>query len=164
MKIGFFAFLAFLSLSCSDLGFAPEGRDFNVKLNYGIGARNELNTFRNSLTKDLILDGTISAALVLSESDLHLIRDKTTEVGFFSYPDTFVAVPRDSLTVLISPTPLYDFEIKYNSTVKRVHWHDNVLTSDRRAVQLRDLIALIRRIVESKPEYRRLPPARGSYL
>jgi hypothetical protein len=62
--------LAFFDLSCTDLGISPDNRNFDVKLRYGILARNELNTFQNTYTKDLILDGTITVPFVVSDEKL----------------------------------------------------------------------------------------------
>jgi len=157
-------FLALLSLCCSDSGISPESRDFNLRLRYGIGAKSELNTFQNTYTKDLILDGTVTAPFVLSDAELQEIKRKMIEIDFFSYPDTFTLVRTDTIVVSLEPYPTYNFEVKYNSSIKRLHWDDGIITSNQKATRLRELIALIRTIIEAKPEYRQLPPARGGYL
>lgn len=156
--------LALLLLSCADSGLSPESRDFNLKLRYGIAARNELNTFQNTYTKDLILDGTITARFVLSDAELQEIKRKMIEIDFFSYPETFSVLRTDTIVVSIEPHATYDFELKYNASIKRLHWDDGIITNDQRATRLRDLIRLIQNIIEAKPEYRQLPPARGGYL
>ena len=157
-------FLALLSLSCSDSGLSPESRDFNLRLRYGIGARNELNTFQNTYTKDLILDGTVTTRFVLSDAEFEQIKDKMIEIDFFNYPETFTVARTDTIVVSIEPHATYDFEVKYNSSIKRLHWDDGTISNDQRAERLRELIRLIQSIVETKPEYRQLPPARGGYL
>jgi hypothetical protein len=160
----FIMILAFIVLSCTDSGTSPEDRDFNVKLRYGIGARNELNTFQNTYTKDLILDGTIIAPFLLSDEELHQIRNKMDEIGFISYPDTFVAVTTDTISQWIEPHATYDFKVKLNSSVKYLYWNDAIINQNAQAIKLRELTRLIRTIIESKPEYSRLPPARGGYM
>ena len=155
--------LALLSLSCSDSGLSPESRDFNLKLRYGIAARNELNTFQNTYKKDLILDGTVTAPFVLSDAELEQIKHEMIEIDFFSYPETFTVVRTDTIVVFIEPHSTYDFEVKYNSSLKRLHWDDGIITNDQRAARLRELIRFIQSIIEAKPEYRQLPPARGGY-
>jgi len=40
--------IAFVLLSCSDQGLSPQDRDFNIMLKYGVGGRNELDTFQNT--------------------------------------------------------------------------------------------------------------------
>jgi hypothetical protein len=155
--------LAFIVLSCSDSGTSPENRDFNVKLRYGISARNELNTFQNTYTKDLILDGTITVPFVLSDQEFQQIRNKMDEIGFVSYPDTFLAVTTDTIIQMVQPYPTYDFEVKLNSSIKHLYWDDEIINQNTQAIKLRELIKLIRTIIESKPEYSQLPPARGGY-
>jgi hypothetical protein len=156
--------LALFSLSCSDSGLSPESRGFNLRLRYGIDARNELNTFQNTYTKDLILDGTVTAPFVLSDAESEQIKDKMFEIEFFSYPDTFVAVRTDTIVGYVTPHLTYDFEVRHNSSVKRLYWDDGFITNDQRATRLRELIRLIQNIIEAKPEYQQLPPARGGYL
>jgi hypothetical protein len=157
-------FLALLSLSCTDSGLPPESRDFNLTLRYGIGAKNELNTFQNTYTKDLILDGTVTTPFVLSDAELEQIKGEMIEIEFFSYPDTFVAASNDTVVGFVTPHSTYDFEVKYNSSIKRLHWDDGIIKNDQRATRLRELIRLIQSIIEAKPEYRQLPPVRGGYL
>ena len=156
--------LVFIVLSCTDSGSSPEDRDFNVKLRYGIGARNELNTCQNTYTKDLILDGTITVPMVLSDQEFQQIRNKMDEIGFVSYPDTFMAVTADTIIQTIEPHATYDFEVKLNSSIKHLYWDDAIINQNAQAIKLRELIKLIRTIIESKPEYSQLPPARGGYI
>jgi hypothetical protein len=155
--------LAFIVLSCTDSGTSPEDRNFNVKLRYGISARNELNTFQNTYTKDLILDGTVTVPFVLSDIELQQIRNKMDEIGFVSYPDTFVAVTIDTIIQTIEPHPTYDFEVKLNFSIKHLYWDDTIINQNAQAIKLRELISLIQTIIESKPEYTKLSPARGAY-
>ncbi|HEY9167453.1 MAG TPA: hypothetical protein VIS48_14965 [Candidatus Kryptonia bacterium] len=155
--------LALLVMSCSDSGTSPEPRNFNLKFSYGVNARNVLNTFENTYTKDLVMDGTTTAPFVLSDSELQLISAKMSEIGFFSYPDTFV-VPTEDTVGYVTPNATYIFDVKDNSTVKHLYWSDAIISQDSAAVKLRELIQLIENIVESNPKYSQLPPARGGYL
>lgn len=155
---------AFLLVSCSAINSPGTERDFNFRLRYGVLARNELNTFENTYTKDLILDGTFTIPLYLARADFDSIEVKMEQIGFFSYPDTFVVTSRDSIRSFITPNNTYDFEVVSRSITKNLCWDDAIIASDARGARLRELIALIRKIVESKPEYQRLPPARGGYL
>jgi hypothetical protein len=156
--------LAFIVLSCTDSGTAPENRDFNLKLRYGILSRNELNTYRNTYTKDLILDGTITIHFVLSAKEFQQIRNKMDEIDFVSYPDTFVAVTNDTLLGMVTPNPTYEFEVKESSSIKRLYWNDAIISQNPKATKLRELITLIQTIIESNPMYLKLPPARGGYM
>ena len=159
-----FYLFAFFLVSCSLINTPGPERDFNITLRYGILARNELNTFENTVTKDLILDGTITVRFYLSQADLDSIEEMVNQIGFFNYPDTFVVRSQDSMRTFISPNNTYDFKVASGSTLKTLFWNDAIIANDPQATKLRALITLIRTIVESKPEYRQLPPARGAYL
>jgi hypothetical protein len=156
------AVLALLVMSCSDYGTSPETRNFNLKFSYGVDARNILNTFQNTYTKDLVIDGTTTVPFVLSDSELQLIDAKMLEIGFFSYPDTFVVPGADTLGYL-TPHSTYIFEVEDNSSVKHLYWSDCIVSQDTNALRLRGLISLIVAIVKSNPKYSQLPPAHGGY-
>jgi hypothetical protein len=154
------AILALVAISCSDSGTSPESRVLNLKFSYG---KNVLNTFQNTYTKDLILDGTTTVPFTLSDGEVDRIDAKMREIGFFIYPEHFVVTIGDTVG-FTTPHSTYDFQVNYKSTIKHLHWSDSVISDDTAAVKLRELILLIRSIIESKLEYSQLPPARGGYL
>ena len=156
-------FLALVVISCSDSGTSPKSREFNLKFSYGIDAKNVLNTFQNTYTKDLILDGTTTVPFTLSDDELERINTKMREIDFFIYPEHFAVTIGDTVG-FITPHSTFDFQVKYKSTIRHLHWSDSVFSDDTAAVKLRELILLITGIIESKPEYSQLPPARGGYL
>jgi len=159
-----FCLFVFFLVSCSRINSPEPERDLSISLRYGVLARNELDTFRNTLTKDLILDGTITVPFHLSQAELDRITAKMDQIDFFSYPDTFMVKSQDSIRVSVSPNNTYDFRVSSHSTLKALFWNDAIIASDPQATKLRELITLIKEIVESKPEYHQLPPARGAYL
>ena len=57
--------------SCKESTTSPAGNSFNIKFSYGVGAKNVLNTYDNTYTKDLVVDSTITVPFYLSGSDLH---------------------------------------------------------------------------------------------
>jgi hypothetical protein len=150
-------------MSCSQSTNPLETRDFNLKFSYGVNARNILNTFQNTYTKDLIVDGVITIPFTLSNNDFKQILDKMNEIKIFEYPDTFVVPTWDTTTTII-PFSTYKFEVSYNSSIKYLYWSDNIINANNNATKLRELIKLLTRIIQSKPEYLQLPPAKGGYL
>jgi hypothetical protein len=147
-------------------GAVPEGEgDFNFTLRYGIMAKNEINTFEGTVTKDMVTERPIKINLRLTEAEMKAIYRKMVEIDFFSYPEVFrIEVPADSPTHLVTPASSYFFTVQYDSQTKRVRWIDDTLNPDIKADRLRELILYIRGIVENKKEYRELPPARGGYF
>jgi len=154
--------LALLVMSCSDSGTSPESRNFDLKFSYGVLARNVLNTFENTYTKDLVVDGTTTVPFALSDSELQCISSKMSEIGFFSYPDTFVVPGADTLAY-VTPHSTFIFDVKDNSTTKRLYWSDCIISQDTNAAKLRELVSVIVGIIQSNPKYSQLPPAYGGY-
>ena len=160
----FLCLCVFFFLSCSGVNSPEPEVNFGISLRYGILARNELNTFADTFTKDLILDGTVMVSFHLPAADLDSIEAKMEQINFFSYPDTFRVTSRDSIRCFIMPYCTYDFKVASRSRVKTLFWEDAIVANDPQATKLRELIMLIREIVESKPEYQQLRSARGGYL
>lgn len=155
--------LALLVMSCSDSGTSPESRNFNFKFSYGVNARNVLNTFQDTYTKDLIMDGTTTVSFTLPDSQLHRISSRMSKINFFNYPDTFI-VPAGDTGGFATPHSTYIFHVVNNSEVKDLYWSDSILSQDSAAANLRELVTLIEDIISSNPKYAKLPPARGCYL
>jgi len=132
---------------------------------YGVGVRNVLNTFEESYTKDMVMDSSIIIALSLTEEELNKINEKMVEINFFGYPDTF-SIPVDTTEVVgyVTPYSTYYFKVKHLSGIKELLWVDNIFKEDEKAEKLREFIEFIRGIIESKDEYKKLPPVRGGYL
>ena len=151
-------------LGCAEATTTQEG-DFNFIFKYGVGAKNEINTFHDTVTKDLINDPSITISLSLTEEEMDHIYQKMVEIDFFNYPDVFkVTVPEDELTQLVTPHSSYYFKVEKGSTVKELNWEDEIMNPDEQADRLKELIYLIRDIIELKPEYQVLPEPSGGYM
>ena len=146
----------------------PGESNFNLIFRYGIMAGNTLNTFEGTYTKDMVRDPSITVPLALTEEEMDRIYQKMVEIDFFNYPDNFsISVPPGVPTGLRTPYPSYYFRVEYNSTTKELWWDDEIVCKDfqdEKADQLRELIELIRDIIESKEEYKELPEPRSAYL
>ncbi len=139
--------------------------NFNLVFKYGVGAMNELNTFKGAYTKDMVVDPSITVNLPLSKEELHRIYQKMIEIDFFNYPDKFsISVPPEELVGMVTPYQSYYFWVEYDSKIKELSWGDNITNEDEKAEKLRELIKLIIDIIESKEEYKKLPEPRGGYL
>jgi len=161
----YFLFLTLLSLlfsSCQDSPVEPEPQFVQIFLKYDF--RNELNTFENTFQKDLVMDGVIKVNFWLSEEEQNKILEKINEVNYFAMRDTFKYVSPDSIIVIISPDPGEQIlRIKYQSEDKTTVWSYPALENDEEFNKLLVLRHYIITIIESKPRYKHLPPARGGY-
>jgi hypothetical protein len=158
--------LAVLSLSCNEVSDDPHDRHFNILFRYGVGARNELNTFENSYTKDLILDGSVTIRYVLPLEDRNAIEGKLQQLEFFSYPDTFRVVPESNQAFALHPYQSYFFRVQMGTGTKTLYWADSLWPNSEYPGRrnLEELVTFIRDRISWKPEIQRLPPARGGYL
>lgn len=140
--------------------------DFGFIFKYGVGARNELNTFVGTFTKDMILDPSITINLLLSQEELDSIYQNMLEIKFFHYPEEFsIYVPPGMPKGIITPSSSYYFKVIYDSKLKELWWEDQlVYPEDIQADKLRKLISLIEGIIKSKEEYKNLPEPRGGYM
>ncbi|MDP2917529.1 MAG: hypothetical protein Q8O16_06335, partial [Dehalococcoidia bacterium] len=143
----------------------PAQSGFNLVFRYGIGAKNELNTFNGTYTKDMVQETSITVGFSLASEETNAIYQKMQEIGFFSYPDRFVvSVPPGAPVGTVTPHPSYYFKVQYGSQVKELWWDDSIRNDDAQASKLRQLIQLIQNIIESKPEYKKLPAPKSGYM
>lgn len=148
-----------ISAGCSTI---PKGKteEFAFEFRYGVGARNILNTFQGKYTKDMIVDEAITIDFKLNKKQLKEVHDKMLEIGFFNYPEQFN--PKNNSEV--TPHQSYYFKVRTGNRIKEVYWEDKHLSSDAKAKKLRELIHLIRGIIENSFEYSTIPEPRGGYL
>lgn len=138
---------------------------FNLIFKYGVTAKNELDTFKGTYTKDMVTDPSITIGLRLSEEEMNSIYQKMAEIEFFNYPDEFsVSVPPGESVGMVTPFSSYYFTVEYGSQIKNLHWADDVSNPDEKASKLRELIKLIKSIIESREEYKKLPEPKSGYL
>lgn len=156
-----FSLLLLTLLSACDLGdsIAPEPQF--VKVRFESGFRDVLDTFTGNLTKDLVLDGTITIPFWLTRSEQETILAAAEREQFFALPDSLWS----TAFVVIDPDPSPDLlRIQVNGRDKTVVWNYAALATTLEGQRIQRLAAIIRRIIEAKPEYRRLPAARGGYI
>ena len=142
----------------------PDG-SFNFILRYGVTAKNVIDTYQGKFTKDMIEDPPITIDLRLTEEEMDRIYQKMVEIDFFNYPDRFmVNVPSGQPTHVVTPFNAYQFTVERDSQIKRLDWDDSIMNPDEKANKLRELIDLIKGIIESRDEYKQLPEPSGGYL
>lgn len=131
----------------------------NIIFKFGTGARNELNTFHGTFTKDLIIDGTVTARLILTSEDLEQIRLKVVETDFFNIPESFP---------LKSPLTMPDYSfyllVSTGTNTTAVSWNNNSQIDSGTEARLNELADFIINIISEKPELKMLPPPSGAYL
>ncbi len=149
-----------LVLAC-DLGEAskPDPQFLQIQLRYGFG--NVVNTFDGTLTKDLVLDGTITVPFWFTTAEQNLIISELDRAGFYDLPDTVHQITG----VSIDPNPGSQLLcVQGNQGQKSVVWFLPPDQTNDYGQAIQQLASAIWAIVEAKAEYKQLPPARGGYL
>ena len=165
LTIILFAFVAFILVSCGPFGnnesTLPDTRpaDFNFVLNYGVLAKNQIDTYQGTYTKDLILDGTATTALALSDQEMAEIYAKMRAIDIMSYPDVF----KPASDIHMMPFQSYSLTITANGANKSITWDDESNSNSPQATRLRELFTRIHEIVITKDAYKNLPEASGGY-
>lgn len=165
-KIIFLIFLIWGSIFISSCGNAPTAiDDQQVQIYFKYGFNNVLNTFENTYQKDLAADGTIKVKFWLTTEEQNRILEKVNTTGFFSLRDMFMIPGNDSITIAIHPSPGPQIlRIKYLNSDKTTVWTYPLLPDDADFNKLLELEQFIITIIESKKEYKKLPPSRGGYV
>ena len=143
----------------------PQQSGFNFIFKYGVTGRNTLDTFQGTFTKDMVTDPAITIELTLSQAEMDSIYQKMVEIDFFNYPDKFsVHVADNETKTEVAPYATYFFRVEYEGKTKELLWHDKYVNSDVQADKLKELISLIKSIIEAKDEYKALPAPSGGYI
>jgi protein involved in sex pheromone biosynthesis len=150
---------------CGGAGDNTQEEGFNFIFKYGVTGANVLDTFQGKFTKDMISEAPITIEFNLTSEEMDSIYQKMLEIDFFSYPDEFeVTVPEGELARMVLPYSSYYFKVEHAGGIKELTWEDKITNTDAQADKLKELIHLIRDIIELKPEYLVLPEPSGGYL
>lgn len=159
------ALLAFMLTACSESktknNQLPEKKpsDFYFVLNYGINAKNQLDTQKGTYTKDMVTAPSVTTALKLSDKEVNEIYTSMRNINILSYPDNFN--PKSNMGQ--KPFLTYSIKIIVNGKEKNIYWNDEFISSSKEAVNLRALFKRIHEIISSKEEYKKLPAPQGGY-
>jgi hypothetical protein len=151
-------------IGCSKTIIEPDPQFLKIHFYYGFG--NELNTFEQTYTKDLVQDGYVTVDFWLTEAEQESIRNKLQVVDFFNFPDTLnYQIDSDSIMVSINPDPGWQFlHVADENRNKIVHWRYPLPEENEFVPALVELKNLIIDLIEAKPEYQALPPPRGGRI
>lgn len=128
--------------------------DFNLVFRYGVGAKNELNTFDGTYTKDLVMDPPVTVDFKLTEEEIADIYKKMTDLEVFEITNTAEE------GMFVTPCSSYYLKVQQNSVQKEMSWDG---CSGKINDKLREFTDYVISIIESKDEYQELPDATGGY-
>lgn len=137
--------------------------DFGFRAAYGVTAKNVMDTFAGTFTKDLVLNGQATTGLRLTGEEMQgLYRDLVEMQSRWQLFTTPFSV--EDAGGFVTPSVTYHLEWSVGDfSAIPIVWDDSNLSSDPKAVALRDWFDKLRRMIEAKPEYEALLPAEGGY-
>ncbi len=155
------ALLSLAVLPACDLGEGPEPDPQLVRVQLNYGFRNNVNTFDGTLTKDLIMDGSVTVPFWFTTEEQQQIAAHLQRAGFFALPDTIRQIP--GVSVSPNPGPLI-LRVRDDRREKVVVMHYPPDQTNDYWKSVEELGRAIWTIVEATPAYKQRPPARGGYL
>ncbi len=136
---------------------------FNFILAFGVGAKNVLNTFEGTFTKDLVQMGTKTAELKLTANDMDEILSQMKKIDIFSYPDIYDHKAEYGPITIVTPCNSYYLFVNLDGKQKKISWKDENMASTEKANALRNLLKKIESMLFEKKEYKDMPEAVGGY-
>jgi hypothetical protein len=134
----------------------PQATDFNMIFKYGVFSGNELNTFTQTYTKDMITGPKATIKLKLTDDELASIYQKLNDLDLLN--ESTEPIKGEG-----GVTPCWGGYLKaqVNSKLKELSWNNCEGGYSKKFDQFTDYVI---QIIESKEEYKRLPIPRGGYM
>lgn len=137
----------------------PEDFDFSITFGYGEINKNEINTYEDTVTKDLIVNGTATTNIAFDLEEKRQIYDKMKELNVMGIQDLM------PVNQSCARTPYNEdvWRITVDGNLKIISWSDKNCDITNDANRLLELRKFIQHMVEQKDAYQALPAAEGGY-
>lgn len=134
--------------------------DFDFFIRYGFQAKNEINTYDGTFTKDLIKDGTMTVDMILTDEELQWIYSKMRSINIAATKN----LEPKSTDCYLEPASSYILDITMNGENVSLIFNTRHCDLTRDMKQLITLVNDIHsQIIAEKDEYKQLPEPRGGY-
>lgn len=135
---------------------AYDPSSFNIIFKYGVLGGNELNTFNQTYTKDMVMDPSVTIKFKLTDKELEGIYQKINDLDLFNLSTE----PIDG-NMMVTPCSGSYLKVQVGSIKKESSWNYCRGKINDKFQQFTDYIIPI---IESKKEYKELPAPKGGYL
>lgn len=133
--------------------------DFEFSVQFGIQSKNEINTFKNFVRKDLIVDGTARTEIFFTQEEMERIYQKMREINIMESKEL---IP-DKSSCMQTPYGEDKWRIQLNDEIITFHWSGEFCDRTEDAWDLIELRDYIFSIVKNKEAFVNLPDAVGGY-
>ncbi len=155
--VGMAGFIVFKQLNTSPQNPPTGGpTTFNLIFKYGVGAKNELDTFKQIYTKDMVMNPPVTINFKLSDSELAGIYQKINDLKLFDKSEE-----KADGNMFVTPCSSYYLKVQIDSTQKELSWDD---CRGKISDKLQQFTNYIISVIESKEEYKKLPAPKGGYI
>ncbi|NLP49273.1 hypothetical protein [Bacillus sp. RO1] len=141
----------------SDVSTPAMPTDFEFSLTYGTYGKQKVDTFNDTIIKDLVIDGTIEAEIPLTVEEKNLIYNEMIRINIMGDLD----IDRE-LQCATEPPSFTSWHIKMSGETKEFSY-TNFCEYNGDAKNLMNLENYIHKIVVAKEEYQELPDLNGGY-
>lgn len=131
--------------------------DFNFRLDYDTYSKQVIDTFTDTVVKDLVVDGQIETTISLSDDEMQNIYEEMVELNVLAELD----LNRDR-NCLSEPESISIWSIQMNDELVG-YYYSGYCDESSTVKKFRELEKFVQEIVYAKEEYKALPPARGYY-
>lgn len=137
--------------------------DFNFRLNFNTLGKEQIDTYRGTLTKDLVMDGTKTVKFKIPNDVKKEIYKLMIDINILSFPDTLKV---DGMAV--TPSCDYKLTATINGRVKTIVWKEGFYPSmidnlPKDNVNFLKLVKYISDYIYGTEEYKNMPQAKGGY-
>ncbi len=137
--------------------------DFNFQLNFNTYGKDQIDTYKGTFTKDLVMDGTKTIEFKLPNYIKKDIYNSMMDIDIMSFPDT-LKVEGMSVT----PSCDYKLTVTIKGKTKVIIWNEGFYTDmttnlPKDNVNFLKLVKDIRDYIYSTDEYKNMPKANGGY-
>ncbi|KOO52644.1 hypothetical protein AMD00_04250 [Viridibacillus arvi] len=154
----FFLFGCGLNNNTKDVMPEKMPSDFDFSVKFGVGKKNEIDTYEDKVTKDLVDDGTATINLPLSIEEKEKIYEKMKNINIIRLKEL---TPRTEC--MTKPYSEDEWKITINGEKITPYISGAYCEKANAENKLIDLRNYIRNIVQNKVEYQKLPEATGGY-
>lgn len=135
---------------------ASQPVNFNLIFRYGVRAKNQLNTFDGTFTKDMVTEPSITIKFRLTDNELAGIYQKINDLKLFDKDEE-----QSEGNMFITPCSSYYLKAQINSAQKELSWDNCSKKISDKFQQFTDYLISI---IESKEEYKKLPKPKNGYI
>lgn len=137
--------------------------DFNFRLNFSTNGLQQIDTYKGTFTKDLILDGTKTINFAIPNNVKNEIYKMMMDINILAFPDTLTADETKC-----TPSCDYKLTVTINGNTKNIVWKEGLypdmsgnLPKDN--VEFLKIVKYVSDYIYSTKEYKSMPQANGGY-